>query len=45
MAEAPPEATPAARDLVWGGAAGLAGGVGVTLLYRVLALSGAWNEV
>ena len=34
-----PEATPAARDLVWGGAAGLAGGVGVTLLYRVLALS------
>ena len=33
-----PEATPAARDLVWGGAAGLAGGVGVTLLYRALAV-------
>ena len=40
-----PEATPAARDLVWGGAAGLADGVGVTLLYRALAPSGAWNEV
>ena len=33
-----PAATPAARDLVWGGAAGLAGGVGVTLLYRALAV-------
>ena len=33
-----PEATPAARDLAWGGAAGLAGGVGVTLLYRALAV-------
>ncbi len=33
-----PEATPAACDLVWGGAAGLAGGVGVTLLYRALAV-------
>ena len=33
-----PEATPEARDLVWGGAAGLAGGVGVTLLYRALAV-------
>ena len=32
-----PEATPAARDLAWGGVAGLAGGVGVTLLYRALA--------
>ena len=40
-----PDATPAARDLVWGGAAGLAGGVGVTLLYRALAPPGAWNEV
>ena len=33
-----PEATPAARDLVWGGAAGLIGGVGVALLYRALAV-------
>ena len=33
-----PEATPTARDLVWGGAAGLAGGTGVTLLYRALAV-------
>ena len=33
-----PEATPAARDLAWGGVAGLAGGVGVTLLYRALAV-------
>ena len=33
-----PEATPAAHDLVWGGAAGLAGGGGVTLLYRALAV-------
>ena len=40
-----PEATPAARDLVWGGAAGLAGSVGVTLLYRAFAPPGAWNEV
>ena len=33
-----PEATPAGRDLVWGGAAGLAAGTGVTLLYRALAV-------
>ena len=33
-----PEATPAARDLAWGAAAGLAGGVGVALLYRALAV-------
>ena len=33
-----PEATPAARDLVWGVAAGLIGGVGVALLYRALAV-------
>ena len=33
-----PEATPAARDLVWGGAAGLIGGVGLALLYRALAV-------
>ena len=33
-----PEATPSAGDLVWGGAAGLAGGIGVTLLYRALAV-------
>ena len=33
-----PEATPSTRDLVWGGAAGLAGGIGVTLLYRALAV-------
>ncbi len=33
-----PEATPSARDLFWGGVAGLAGGVGVTLLYRALAV-------
>ncbi len=31
-----PEATPATRDLVWGGVAGLTGGIGVTLLYRAL---------
>ena len=33
-----PEATPAARDLVWGGAPGLIGGVGLALLYRALAV-------
>ena len=33
-----PEATPSEGDLVWGGAAGLAGGIGVTLLYRALAV-------
>ncbi len=33
-----PEATPRTRDLFWGGAAGLAGGIGVALLYRALAL-------
>ena len=33
-----PEATPSARDLVWGGAAGLTGGIGVALLYRALAV-------
>ena len=33
-----PEATPAARDLVWGGAAGAIGGVGLALLYRALAV-------
>ena len=33
-----PEATPSDGDLVWGGAAGLAGGIGVTLLYRALAV-------
>ena len=33
-----PEATPAARDLIWGGAAGLIGGVGLALLYRALAV-------
>ena len=33
-----PEAAPAARDLVWGGAAGLIGGVGLALLYRALAV-------
>ncbi len=33
-----PQATPSAGDLIWGGAAGLAGGIGVTLLYRALAV-------
>jgi len=31
-------AAPATRDLLWGGAAGLAGGIGVALLYRALAV-------
>jgi drug/metabolite transporter (DMT)-like permease len=33
-----PEATPSSGDLVWGGLAGLAGGIGVALLYRALAV-------
>ena len=33
-----PTATPRAADLWWGGAAGLAGGVGVALLYHALAI-------
>jgi uncharacterized membrane protein len=33
-----PSAEPAARDLTWGAAAGLAGGTGVALLYRALAV-------
>ena len=33
-----PEASPSTQDLAWGGAAGLAGGIGVTLLYRALAV-------
>jgi uncharacterized membrane protein len=33
-----PDADPGTRDLLWGGAAGLAGGVGVALLYRALAI-------
>ena len=33
-----PQATPSAGDLIWSGAAGLAGGIGVTLLYRALAV-------
>ena len=33
-----PEAAPSTRDLFWGGAAGLAGGIGVALLYRALAV-------
>ena len=33
-----PSATPSARDLIWGGAAGLTGGIGVGLLYRALAV-------
>ena len=33
-----PSATPSARDLIWGGAAGLTGGIGVALLYRALAV-------
>jgi drug/metabolite transporter (DMT)-like permease len=33
-----PDATPSPGDLVWGGLAGLAGGIGVALLYRALAV-------
>lgn len=33
-----PAAAPMTRDLLWGGAAGLAGGIGVALLYRALAV-------
>lgn len=33
-----PSAAPSTGDLVWGGAAGLTGGVGVALLYRALAV-------
>jgi uncharacterized membrane protein len=33
-----PGSAPAARDLAWGGIAGLAGGSGVALLYRALAI-------
>jgi drug/metabolite transporter (DMT)-like permease len=33
-----PPATPARGDWIWGGAAGLAGGAGVALLYRALAI-------
>jgi drug/metabolite transporter (DMT)-like permease len=33
-----PAAEPSTRDIVWGGAAGLAGGTGVALLYRALAI-------
>ena len=33
-----PAATPSVRDLIWGGAAGLTGGIGVGLLYRALAV-------
>jgi uncharacterized membrane protein len=33
-----PDAAPRNRDLFWGGAAGLAGGIGVVLLYRALAV-------
>ena len=33
-----PLATPTVRDLIWGGTAGLAGGTGVALLYRALAV-------
>jgi len=33
-----PDADPRTRDLLWGGAAGLAGGIGVALLYRALAV-------
>lgn len=33
-----PDANPSSGDLVWGGAAGLSGGVGVALLYRALAV-------
>ena len=33
-----PDADPRTGDLLWGGAAGLAGGIGVALLYRALAV-------
>jgi drug/metabolite transporter (DMT)-like permease len=33
-----PDAAPMPRDLLWGAAAGLAGGIGVALLYRALAI-------
>jgi len=33
-----PEASPSTMDVAWGGVAGLAGGVGVALLYRALAV-------
>jgi drug/metabolite transporter (DMT)-like permease len=33
-----PAATPSARDLAWGAASGLAGGVAIALLYRALAI-------
>ncbi len=33
-----PDADPRTHDLLWGGAAGLAGGIGVALLYRALAV-------
>ena len=33
-----PGASPSGADLFWGGAAGLAGGIGVALLYRALAV-------
>jgi drug/metabolite transporter (DMT)-like permease len=33
-----PHAVPSTRDLIWGGLAGLAGGIGVALLYRALAI-------
>ena len=33
-----PDAAPTTSDLLWGGAAGLAGGIGVALLYRALAV-------
>lgn len=33
-----PDATPSMADLVWGGVAGLTGGIGVALLYRALAV-------
>jgi drug/metabolite transporter (DMT)-like permease len=33
-----PAASPSTRDLLWGGAAGITGGVGVALLYRALAI-------
>jgi drug/metabolite transporter (DMT)-like permease len=33
-----PHAEPSTNDLIWGGVAGLAGGIGVALLYRALAV-------
>jgi len=33
-----PDATPSRADLLWGGVAGLTGGIGVALLYRALAI-------